>query len=265
MDLSVSPKRPACPSRASGWSTLTTSWGLPCCVRFPCVHAVATTPAQRLGGLSRSLSQPCQPSPKGLSGRPAHRPFRGLLGVHSRYGLHTRAATNSWHAFRRLQLFRHLHSCSGCFRLERLPGGACTHWKAPPSHGAHPEETCARRSSAADSAHPVRYPVKRGRGGEASRQKAVVRSRLVIPVIGVSNDISPVIRNLLSSASDDNACASRRSTPSATQCDLPGRARAACPRWCNPAVLRDGHYKLCKYQLQFGRGGGDGRRYQDQI
>jgi hypothetical protein len=21
--------------------------------------------------------------------------------------------------------------------LERLPGGACTHWKAPPCHGAH--------------------------------------------------------------------------------------------------------------------------------
>jgi hypothetical protein len=25
---------------------------------------------------------------------------------------------------------------SGCFRLERSPGGACTHWKAPPCHGA---------------------------------------------------------------------------------------------------------------------------------
>src|SRR5712691_3851099 len=37
--------------------------------------------------------QPCQPSPKGSSGRPAHRPFRGLLGVHSHYGLHTRAVT----------------------------------------------------------------------------------------------------------------------------------------------------------------------------
>ena len=31
---------------------------------------------------------------------------------------------------RRLQPFRYLHDCSGCFRLERLPGGACTHWKA---------------------------------------------------------------------------------------------------------------------------------------
>ena len=93
MNLSDSPGRPACPSRASGWPSLTTPWGLPCCVRFPCVHAVATTPAQRLGVLLRSFTQPYQPSPKGSSGRPAHRPFRGLLGVHSRYGLHTRAVT----------------------------------------------------------------------------------------------------------------------------------------------------------------------------
>ena len=31
---------------------------------------------------------------------------------------------------RRLQPFRYLHDCSGCFRLERLPGGTCTHWKS---------------------------------------------------------------------------------------------------------------------------------------
>ena len=42
---------------------------------------------------SCSLTQPYQPSPKWQSGRPAHCPFRGLLGVHSRYGLHTRAVT----------------------------------------------------------------------------------------------------------------------------------------------------------------------------
>src|SRR5712691_9479875 len=36
---------------------LTTPWGFPCCVRFPCVHAAATTPAQRLGVLF-SLSHP---------------------------------------------------------------------------------------------------------------------------------------------------------------------------------------------------------------
>jgi hypothetical protein len=38
-------------SLASGWSLLTTLWGFPCCVSFPCVHAVATTPAQRPGVL----------------------------------------------------------------------------------------------------------------------------------------------------------------------------------------------------------------------
>ena len=33
----------------------TTPWGQ-CCARFPCVHAVATTPAQRLGVLIRSFT-----------------------------------------------------------------------------------------------------------------------------------------------------------------------------------------------------------------
>ena len=50
-NLSATPGRPACPSRASGWSSLTTSWGFPCCVRFPCVHAAATTPVQQMGVL----------------------------------------------------------------------------------------------------------------------------------------------------------------------------------------------------------------------
>ena len=91
--LSATPTRPACPSRASGCSSLITHRGFPCCVRFPCVHAAATTPVQRLGVLIAHLTQPCQPSPEGSPGRPAHRPFRGLLGVHSRCGLHTRAVT----------------------------------------------------------------------------------------------------------------------------------------------------------------------------
>jgi hypothetical protein len=41
--------------------------------------------------------------------------------------------------------------CSGCFRLERLPGGTYTHWKAPPFHGAHPTRTLA----VAQEQHPV--------------------------------------------------------------------------------------------------------------
>ena len=72
---------------------IVTHWGFPCCVRFPCVHAAATTPVSGPGVLDAHLTQPCQPSPEGSPGRPAHRPFRGLLGVHSRCGLHTRAVT----------------------------------------------------------------------------------------------------------------------------------------------------------------------------
>src|SRR5690242_7556400 len=79
---------------------------------------------------SLKIAHPYQPSPIPLSRRPAHRPFRGLLGVHSRCGLHTRAVTKFVTAIRGLQTFRHLHACPGCFRLERSPGGPCTHWKS---------------------------------------------------------------------------------------------------------------------------------------
>src|SRR5262249_24274624 len=68
MNLSATPGRPACPSRASGWSSLTPPWGLPCCVRFPCVHAVATTPAQRLGVLLRSFSPAVSAFPERVAG-----------------------------------------------------------------------------------------------------------------------------------------------------------------------------------------------------
>jgi hypothetical protein len=47
---------------------------------------------------------------------------------------------------RRLQPFCYLHDCSGCFRLERLPSGPCTHCKAPP----YSRRT--RRADVADSA-----------------------------------------------------------------------------------------------------------------
>ena len=42
--------------------------GFPCCVRFPGVHAAATTPVQQLGVFLALLTQPCQPSPEGVAG-----------------------------------------------------------------------------------------------------------------------------------------------------------------------------------------------------
>ena len=58
---------------------------------------------------------------------------------------HSRCDHNSWLAFQRLQPLRYLQSCSGCFRLELSPGGALTHWEAPPYHGARQFETFDRK------------------------------------------------------------------------------------------------------------------------
>ena len=145
-NLSAIPGRPACPSRASGWSSLTTPRGFPCFVRFPCVHAVATTPAQRLRVLLRSLHPAVSAFPDMAVGSACALSFSRL----ARRSLalrpaHSRCHRISWRAIRRLQPLRYLHSCSGCFRLERLPGGPCTHWKASPFHGARRSRTLAKK------------------------------------------------------------------------------------------------------------------------
>src|SRR6202022_3815030 len=93
MNLSASPGRPACPSRVSGVSSCPRLGGSRVGSAF---LVYMLSPLPRRSGWTYCFAhslQPYQPSPKGLSGRPAHRPFRGLLGVHSRYGLHTRAVT----------------------------------------------------------------------------------------------------------------------------------------------------------------------------
>src|SRR5271169_474710 len=93
---------------------------------------------------SLKLAHLYQPSPKPLSGRPAHRPFRGLLGVHSRCGLHTRAVTKTVTV---IEGFRHF--------VTSMPAPAASGWsgrraglapagKAPPCHGARGKPTFAR-------------------------------------------------------------------------------------------------------------------------
>jgi hypothetical protein len=61
--------------------------------------------------------------------------------LHVAYGSCVTSAVCTTVRIRRLQPFRYLHSCSGCFRLERLPGGAL-----------HPLESAAfpRRTPEAD-------------------------------------------------------------------------------------------------------------------
>ena len=120
--------------------------------------------------LFRSFTLPYQPSPITLPDRPAHCPFRGLLGVHSRYGLHTRAVT----VFRDTlsEGFSHFVTsmtapvASG-WSVRRV--GFATQWKAPPCHGAGAKQILA-------SGLPGEFkqlPSRGGHGHASQRQRRV--------------------------------------------------------------------------------------------
>src|SRR5712664_2730060 len=83
--LSLAGIRLVIPDHALGSPVLRTLSLCTCCRQYPGTAIGRTT--------SLNSPQSCQPSPIWQSGRPVHRHFRGLLGVHSRYGLHTRAVT----------------------------------------------------------------------------------------------------------------------------------------------------------------------------
>src|SRR5229473_5257212 len=70
-----------CPSRASGWSSLTTPWGFPCCVRFPCVHAAANTPVQQRGVLLRSFTPAVSAFPERVVGSACASSFSRCYGA----------------------------------------------------------------------------------------------------------------------------------------------------------------------------------------
>ena len=115
---------------------------------LPVLHALSLCTCRRhypgaaVGRRLRSFARPYQPSPLRLPGRPAQCHFRGLLGVHSRCGLHTRAVTDS------------------CPALSEGFGHFVTSMAAPvasggsefPGWGLHPLESAAfaRRTSRTD-------------------------------------------------------------------------------------------------------------------
>ncbi|CAH2805254.1 MAG: hypothetical protein CBCREVIR_2381, partial [Candidatus Burkholderia crenata] len=129
--LSVTPRRPACPSRASGWSSLTTLRGFPCCVRFPYVqHASPLTPAQRLGVLPARL-----PSHINL---PRYGSQVGLrIVLFEACSAFTRVTAcklvlSPYFVTRFTEGFNRFVTSTiapVAFRLERLPGGAYTRWE----------------------------------------------------------------------------------------------------------------------------------------
>ena len=101
-----------------------------------CLYAPLPTLRRRPRGRLRTARGRCGSLLLHRSGLSPHTPCRSP-GALTRVAARTLAPSPICDAlYRRLQPFRHLHDCSGCFRLERSPGGTCTHWKAPPSHGA---------------------------------------------------------------------------------------------------------------------------------
>ena len=146
MNLSDTPGRPTCPSRASGWSSLTTPWGLPCCVRFPCVHAVATTPAQRLGVLLRSFTPAVSAFPDMAVRSACASSFSRL----ARRSLTLRPAHSRCHqVVTRIPKASDISSPPCLLRL--LPAGAVAGWDL------HPLESAAfsRRTPRADISRPM--------------------------------------------------------------------------------------------------------------
>ena len=72
---------------------LTTQRGFPCCIDLPLVCMLSPLPRwNRKVHLSLSSSA-ISAFPEIMAGRLPHHVFRGLLGVRSRYGLHTRQVT----------------------------------------------------------------------------------------------------------------------------------------------------------------------------
>src|SRR5271169_2148356 len=130
---------------------------------------------------SLKLAHLYQPSPKPLSGRPAHRPFRGLLGVHSRCGLHTRAVTKTVTV---IQGFRHF--------VTSMPAPVASGWsggraglapagKAPPCHGARgkadiPAQLLHTLSGCSSSGDIARRTVAGGRAPREYNSRCTTRA-----------------------------------------------------------------------------------------
>ena len=142
--LSATPGRPACavtgvrlvvPDHAQGLPVLRALSLCTCCRHYP---GTAT------GGTASLIRPVMSAFPEMAVGSACALSFSRL----AQRSLALRPAHSRCHQFvarftRRLQPVRYLPDCSGCFRLEHSPGGIHTHWKAPPCHGAHPQQSLA--------------------------------------------------------------------------------------------------------------------------
>ena len=81
-DLSATLTGPACPLRDSGLARAHHRRGFPCCFRPPLTCMLSPVPRRSRPVLVSLASRPLTAFPVTSAGRPPHRLFRGLLGVH---------------------------------------------------------------------------------------------------------------------------------------------------------------------------------------
>ena len=130
------PAGPACPSRGSGCRVATAPTGLPVLPRIPpSTRADATTPAGTSRLSRRSLPGRSAAFPFLAEGRLPRLMFRGLLGVHSRFGPHGRWASyrlsSSLGRLRRFRLRARLGCRISCEALLPECFGPCRYLHAP--------------------------------------------------------------------------------------------------------------------------------------
>ena len=126
--LSATPTGPACPSRESGWRVPRHRRGFPCCVHPPLPCVPPPLPRRNRPVRASLASRPMPAFPVLPAGRLPHHEFRGLLGVHSRCGPHSRRAAlgGPLHRSASVDVVASINR-SDCYRLERqLPGGIRT-------------------------------------------------------------------------------------------------------------------------------------------
>src|SRR3954464_6931399 len=106
-------------------------------MRFPCVHAAATTPVQQLGVVLARFHPAVSAFPERGIGSACTSSFSRI----AQRSLTLRPAHSRGHLF--VTRYPKASDISSPPCLLRLlpagaisPGGPCTHWKAPPCHGA---------------------------------------------------------------------------------------------------------------------------------
>src|SRR3954454_7667707 len=111
-------------------------------MRFPCVHAAATTPVQQLGVVLAHSHPAVSAFPERGIGSACTSSFSRI----ARRSLTLRPAHSRGHLF--VTRYPKASDISSPPCLLRLlpagaiaPGGPCSHWKAPPCHGAPPERS----------------------------------------------------------------------------------------------------------------------------